>query len=61
MATESKSDAINGDGMATEYAFGDAKYSYWSIRLHPVVIWVMATEWTCSHLVFFCSDLLKLP
>ena len=28
MTTESKSNAINGDGMATEFAFGDAKYGY---------------------------------
>ena len=28
MATESKSDAINGDEMTTKFAFGDAKYGY---------------------------------
>ena len=31
MAMESKSDAINGDGMDMEFAFGDAKYGYRSI------------------------------
>ena len=33
MTIESKFDAINGDGMISEFALGDAKYGYGSIYI----------------------------
>ena len=57
MATELKPDAINGDKMATEFAFGDAEYDYGSIPSpsyrHMGDGYEMAKERTRSHLMYF--------